>query len=364
MYDIPVLIEIISVLNIKRYGNIINRFFFLILVLFLPCELYSQSPDNIESKEAVRSDSLKESSMVYHIKPDMDFVYDKPGRFQFFKYGFSDFINNSKNAFKRKNITGIAWVTAVTALMVLYDQPIIDRAQDFGDRIHLSQNNYQKTYISAGNIPLFQGPTDLGTALYFLGDGWTHLSICGSYLGYGLFRNDNRALQTASQLAEGLLSTALVTQLLKHITGRESPWVATAPAGVWRLFPDPGEYQKHTPHYDAYPSGHLATAMMTVTVIAENYAEYKFIRPLGYTLMGLLSYQMMNNGVHWISDYPLSLVIGYYFAKSAVKRGRKVINTGEDKHASKTERFLKSIDISPYYTTRGSAGLTVNYRLR
>ena len=302
--------------------------------------------------------------MVYHINPGMDFVYDKPGKFQFFKHGFSDCVNNSINAFKKKNIADIALVTAVTALMVAYDQPIIDAAQDFGDRIHLSKNNYQKTYVSAGSMPLFQGPTDLGTALYFLGDGWTHLSICGSYLGYGLLRNDNRALHTASQLAEGLLSTALITQLLKHISGRESPWVATAPGGVWRPFSDPMEYQKHTPHYDAFPSGHLATAMMTVTVIAENYAEYKFIRPLGYTLMGVLSYQMMNNGVHWISDYPLALVIGYYFGKSAVKRGRKVINTGEDNHTSKTEGFLESINISPYYTTRGSVGLTANYRLR
>jgi len=59
---------------------------------------------------------------------------------------------------------------------------------------------------------------------------------------------------------------------------------------------------------------------MAVTVISHNYSKYRFIRPFGYTLMTLLGYQMLNNGVHWMSDYPLGLALGYSFGKLAIKR--------------------------------------------
>ena len=134
-----------------------------------------------------------------------------------------------------------------------------------------------------------------------------------------------------------------MVQLLKHITGRQSPFTSTAPGGLWRPFPNQAVYAKNVPHYDAFPSGHLATAMATVTVIASNYEDYKFIRPLGYTLMGVLGYAMLNNGVHWASDYPLGLALGYAFAKIAVNKGRMPVAQGSinkynlyNKIASKT----------------------------
>ena len=65
--------------------------------------------------------------------------------------------------------------------------------------------------------------------------------------------------------------------------------------------------------------------MATVTVIADNYPEYKYIRPLGYSLMALLGYSMINNGVHWASDYPLGLAIGYGFAKVITNRNKQEV---------------------------------------
>jgi len=91
------------------------------------------------------------------------------------------------------------------------------------------------------------------------------------------------------------------------------------------LLPDQIEYHKHVPKYDAFPSGHLATAMVMATVIAEKYPEKKFIQPIGYTLMTILSFEMVSNGVHWFSDYPLALAIGYSSGKITVFRGRKAV---------------------------------------
>ena len=86
-----------------------------------------------------------------------------------------------------------------------------------------------------------------------------------------------------------------------------------------------GKYYSSVPAHDAFPSGHLATAMMTTAIISMNYPEYKFIKPVCYSLMGLCGYQMLNNGVHWMGDYPLALALGYSIGRIAVNRDREII---------------------------------------
>ena len=139
-----------------------------------------------------------------------------------------------------------------------------------------------------------------------------------------------------------MASAGFLTQVLKHITGRTSPFKGvdwenpenstrrwnngdTNVKDHWDFFPNQIEYHEHVSSYDAFPSGHLAVYMSTLTVIAENYPEYPIIKPVGYTLMTLLGLQMMNNGVHWASDYPISIVMGYYLGKIAVDNGRESI---------------------------------------
>ena len=66
--------------------------------------------------------------------------------------------------------------------------------------------------------------------------------------------------------------------------------------------------------------------------------------------MTLLGLQMMNNGVHWASDYPLSITMGYYLGKIAVNRGREPA----DNSAS------LNYQITPY-TNLESFGLNFTY---
>jgi len=266
---------------------------------------------------------------LYQVSPYRFHVYKKPGSFDFLLNMPGNLVSYTRDTFLDTSPVNFAGMMAVTAMLVYYDQQLIDAAHYMGDRWGISNETDMKTCCKILSSPI-QYPWDNGTALYFLGDGWTHTSIAIGFLGFGLIKDDNRALQTASQIAEGMATTAFIIQLLKHVTGRESPFVATVDGGLWRPFPDQVEYHKHVPHYDAYPSGHLATAMMTFTVIAENYPEYKFIRPLGYTLMTILSWQMMNNGVHWASDYPLALAIGYSLAQIAIAHGRVVVEIDEN----------------------------------
>ncbi len=147
----------------------------------------------------------------------------------------------------------------------------------------------------------------------YLGDGRPQFGLAAGFAVYGLAAGDHRALATGSQTVEAILACGIVVQVLKHITGRESPFTATKTRGNWDFFPNQIEYHKHVPKYDAYPSGHIATALATVTVVAENYPEWKWVRPAGYVIVGCIGISMANTGIHWYSDYPLGLALGYSF---------------------------------------------------
>ena len=150
-----------------------------------------------------------------------------------------------------------------------------------------------------------------------IGDGRTQFGLAIGFAAYGLIGKDARALRTGSQIVQAVLASGAVVQVMKHITGRQSPEARTQPAGRWDFFPNQIEYHKHVSVYDAFPSGHLTTTLATVEVVAENYPEIWWIRPAGYTIGGLLAVSMVNRGIHWYSDYPLAIVLGITFGKIA-----------------------------------------------
>jgi len=61
------------------------------------------------------------------------------------------------------------------------------------------------------------------------------------------------------------------------------------------------------------PSGHIATATTTFIVIAENYPEKKWIKSVGYVLIGGISTALVAISIHWWSDIPFGIAIGYTF---------------------------------------------------
>jgi len=307
----------------------------------------------------------------YTVAPGVTWHYERPGQLRWLLHIPRDIVQFPGYAFQQDKIFPIIKIFAGSALLYAADQPIIDIAQDVGRKMGLEARSTQTTLIripfSVGsiNLPLeFNVPDNLNSTFYYIGDGWTHLSIATGFLGYGLIARDNRAAQTASQLGEAILSTGVIIQALKRSTGRQSPFVATKERGEWHLFPSYSLYQSHVPNYDAFPTGHLATAMATLTVIADNYPEYHFIRPVGYGLMGLLGYAMLNNGVHWASDYPLGIAIGYGFAKIAVKHGRTRVESGTGLGAAprKPLPWYKQAEWSPY-VLGPFTGVSVGWKL-
>jgi hypothetical protein len=95
--------------------------------------------------------------------------------------------------------------------------------------------------------------------------------------------------------------------------------------------------------------------MMTTTVISGNYPDNHYIKPVGYTLISLLAFQMVNNGAHWASDYPLALGIGYTVGKIAVNN----VNGTRPGKSSAEEQGLRFL---PYFTD-STTGVMAFYRM-
>ena len=105
------------------------------------------------------------------------------------------------------------------------------------------------------------------------------------------------------------------------------------------------------------PSGHMATGMMTITVISANYPDNKYIRPVGYALLAGLGFQMVNNGVHWASDYPLGLAVGYGIGKAIAAGGKTAA-----RRASGSPDPRPAVSFSPYLPAGGGAGVELACR--
>jgi membrane-associated phospholipid phosphatase len=293
-------------------------------------------------------------SQTVSVSPTLDYVYSRPKAFNFITAVPKDIVDVGKISFKKENIPLVAFILAETAMLVPADQEIIYGVKRIGSTFKIPPTSHQHTVFDLDikvkgkeiNFP-FGFPDDVNSSMYFLGDGLTHTAIIIGFVGYGFAAKNYRALQTGSQIAETMIASGLVVQTLKHLTGRESPFVATEPGGKWTVFPNQKMYANNVPHYDAYPSGHLTTAVGTVTVIAENYPEYRLIRPVGYTLCGLLAFSMMNNGVHWISDYPLAIALGYTFGKVAASHGKKEIKKDPPKEHAFSKSHLGKPSVYP-----------------
>jgi hypothetical protein len=311
------------------------------------------APEQLQPPQTAQQEvKVPQTGSYYRIDAGSYAYYEKPKLYSFLVNAPLDIVDWLKDSFQGKNALTIAGLAVVTGGLIAVDQDLVRAAQDVGHSLGISGDSVMGR-VSPGS-PI-QYPKDLGTALYYIGDGMIPISITIGMFSYGMITSDIRSLQTSSQLAEGLLSVAIVVQTIKRSTGRESPEEATQSGGTWRPFPSFKEYGRKTPKYDAFPSGHLATGMMTITVLADNYPEYTLIKPVGYVMMSLLAFQMMNNGVHWASDYPLALAIGYGLGKVAVSHGRKVVSTGDVPEKSSGRSFFTDIALLPAPIEKGGA---------
>jgi membrane-associated phospholipid phosphatase len=261
---------------------------------------------------------------------DSAYSFPRPKPFSFITDIPADLKEIAKSPFKKKNLLNTSLVIGSSALMIAYDQQIYDEVRRFSDRIHLDPQTEYKTVFNVKvkntTTKILKIPKNVNSAFYTLGEGWIGVAVAGGFFLQGKIGHNNRSLQTSSDLVEAFIGSGISSQIIKRISGRETPFMATAKGGRWRPFPSFSEFQNNTPAYDAFPSGHLETMMATVTVLAEDYPEKKWIKPVGYVLVGLTGFAMVNTGVHWAGDYPLALALGYLHGRIITARHKRSIS--------------------------------------
>ncbi|HLX12498.1 MAG TPA: phosphatase PAP2 family protein [Bacteroidota bacterium] len=240
----------------------------------------------LASRDTVTSqDSVKSAGTPQEYNPKWySMISNLPG----------DWLTYSRVTFKTKNIPLMIGVAASTGILLATDDRTWHSAHNWyegSDFVHRWSDNVE-----------------------WVGDGRPQFGIAGVFAVYGFAFQDERALRTSSEVVEAILACGGVVQLLKHVTGRQSPYVSSQPGGEWVPFPNQWDYAKKVPYYDAFPSGHLSTALTVLTVVVENYPEASwYLKPIGYTALAGLGVSMVNTGIHWYSDYPLAIALGYEF---------------------------------------------------
>ncbi len=276
--------------------------------------LNAQIIDSLQPKPVLE---IKKTSQTYNFDDGSSRTYRKTKFWEMVTNVPKDFIATSKDFVAKDHAYYLGGAIASTALLVPVDQQITDQSRAFAERQGLSSSNKYGKFGPLTNIP-----QNIGAGFYLIGNGTTVIVMTAGFLTYGLLEKDYRAQATASGLMESLLVSGIYVQTIKRITGRESPFIAIKngnSGGDWNPFPSFTAYAKNTPSYDAVPSGHLTTIMSALTVIATNYPEYKWIKPVGYTLIGGMCFQMTQSEVHWVSDYPIAILMGYFVGKTIAK---------------------------------------------
>jgi hypothetical protein len=265
------------------------------------CEAYGQKPiaANVEAGNSVAKDTVQFHEAKYPAAkvPDQEW----PRFHEMVTNVPRDWVSSAELTVSNQALPYVAGVGALTGLLIATDK----QTDGFSKRITANSEAVRST----------------SRAFVQLGNGNTHLAVATGFALYGLLWDDVRAVRTGSQTVEALLACGVSVQVMKRISGRESPQMATGDRGVWHLFPNLRSYQRCQPRYYAFPSGHISTTMATVTVIAENYPELTWVRPIGYTLVGVLGVSLVNVGYHWYSDLPLGIALGYMFGMVAAHRG-------------------------------------------
>lgn len=255
--------------------------------------------------------------------------FAKPKPFSFITHVPGEIIQMAKLPFQQRQIKTTAILAGTTTLLIVLDQKIYDGVRHIANQLNIDPAEQNKIIwsVKTGNkeTVLLKAPKNFNTAFYMMGEGMPTLLIAGGLWLEGKINKDNRSLQTASDLSESFISLGLTTQLMKWVSGRENPVVATQTNGAWKPFVPIRDFQNNKPKYDAFPSGHLATMMATITILANNYPQKKWIRPVGYSLMSLTGLAMINNGVHWAGDYPVGIALGYLSGKIITARHKKAV---------------------------------------
>lgn len=180
-------------------------------------------------------------------------------------------------------------------------------------------DGWHMVYTSAENNP---GMKKFYKDTEILSAGVFQIGSSAFFVAWGLGGN-SRAMKTAYEIGETVLSSGVIVQVMKRATGRESPNRHKRNDHEWHSYPGEAKYRKDLRNYDAMPSGHMSSAFAVFRVIELNYPEQRWIPYVGYPLIGAMTLACVGTNIHWWSDFPIAFALGNSFAKIVHRRYTK-----------------------------------------
>lgn len=266
---------------------------------------------NAQVKDTI-SNAVK--SQIYNLPNGEIYTYKKPKFSDCITKIPKDLVGTFHKMGEPENLVALGVSVLTTAVLIPSDQTILEKSRNLGEKLGLKSEAIYNNFGPLSNIP-----PNITSAIYLIGNGTTPILLSMGFATYGLIKNDYRSMNTATGLIESLAVSGVFSQTIKRVSGRQSPAPALEdgyPGGDWNPFPSFSAFAKHTPNYDAFPSGHMMTVTSALYVIMGNYPEVKWIKPVGFTLIGVLGFEMIQANVHWASDYPIAMVMGYIIGKN------------------------------------------------
>jgi membrane-associated phospholipid phosphatase len=179
------------------------------------------------------------------------------------------------------------WVAGATGLLFFLDEDIRDEVED-------SRSSTTD---------------DVSEFFERFGNGAISIPALGAFYLYGYFGENAKAERTALIAVESFLVTGLFTTVLKTATGRHRPSTGDSSTS----------FDGFTTDHNSFPSGHTSTAFAIATVIANEYEETPYIKPISYGIATMTGLSRMNDEKHWASDVFLGAALGYFTSKALLR---------------------------------------------
>jgi len=253
----------------------------------------------------------------------------------------SDTSKNGHNDVKQENYNEVTKMTAHTYFVLLES----DIKQQVSAPFHIKQKDYPKIaafgFIAGGlmwadeSINHFavnlrnNNSTVVNVSKYTTRFGGQYevatLLALGSY-GF-IFQNEK--IKTTTLLAtQAYLSSALIFESMKFLTGRQRPNYYDPKTGendptfhgpFYQFKKTSSGTKPPTSAYTSFPSGHTCVAFAAATVYAMEYHDRPLIPIISYSAASLIGLSRITENKHWASDVFVGAVLGYLC-------GRQVVN--------------------------------------
>lgn len=167
-----------------------------------------------------------------------------------------------------------------------------------------------------------------------LGGNYGIGATCAFGLLSAAFKNE-KGVQTTLLSTQAMITSGVWIQLIKQFTGRERPNASynnsQKEGGLWygplAQYDQELAIKKNGSSFDAFASGHTATAFSIATVFALQYNETTIIPIVFYSAATLIGVSRLTEHEHWSSDVFVGALLGYLCGKQVVNNFNKTHQT-------------------------------------